>query len=87
MATYVLGYVTSDGESREVCAVVADSAESPATRIIDVTDEGATEFIVRWNIEHYPELASPRMLAADMGGRGTYRLAESPITSIPPITV
>lgn len=69
---FVLGFITSDDDWREVCKVEAESADSPATRITDVTDDASTEVIVRWNMEHYPELASPRMIAADLGGKGTY---------------
>jgi hypothetical protein len=72
MAIWVLGYFTSNDEWCAVCSVEADSAESAVRRIIDVTDDVATDVIVRWNMEHYPEQASPRMLAADLGWRGTY---------------
>jgi len=76
MSVYVLGYDTSDDEWREVCRVEADSPASPVQRIVSVTDADAVEHIVRWNIDRYPEAASPRFIAADLGMRGTYGLAD-----------
>lgn len=67
---------------REVCRVEAESPESPVTRIVSVTDAGMTDLIIAWNIANYPELASPRFLAADIGMLGTYGLAEDEIPGL-----